>query len=177
MQLHVSMMSEYSDEDEDLLSFESRRALGRDPMNRKIIAKLQDDGRASYMQISRELGTSEATVRARVNQMTKARVLRVVGVPDPVALGYEGYALVAMKLAVSAKPRDVSERFEKQDEVTYILFGTGRHDLVIEIICGTHREMREFIFTHCYGHDDIAEVEPIMALALNKYLGLKWGAP
>ncbi len=153
-----------------------RRALGADAMNRRIIARLQEDGRVPYSVIARELGTSEGTVRNRVNQMVAAKVLRVIGVADPVALGNEGYALVAMRLSAGADPRLVSERFEACDEVTFVLFAAGQFDLVVEVICETHRNLRDFLLEHCYGQVDIASVEPMLALALYKNL-MKWGRP
>jgi Lrp/AsnC family transcriptional regulator for asnA, asnC and gidA len=153
-----------------------RRALGADAMNRRIIARLQEDGRMPYSVIARELGTSEGTVRNRVNQMVAAKVLRVIGVADPVALGNEGYALVAMRMSAGADPRLVSKRFEACDEVTFVLFAAGQFDLVVEVICETHRNLRDFLLEHCYGQADIASVEPMLALALYKNL-MKWGRP
>ncbi len=153
-----------------------RRALGADPMNRKIIARLQEDGRLPYSVIARELGTSEGTVRNRVNQMIAAKVLRIIGVADPVALGNEGYALVAMRLSAGADPQAASQRFKALEEVTFILFSAGQYDLVVEVICETHRALRDFLLEHCYGRPDIATVEPMLALALYKNL-MKWGRP
>ena len=153
-----------------------RRAIGADAMNRRIIARLQEDGRMPYSVIARELGTSEGTVRNRVNQMVAAKVLRVIGVADPVALGNEGYALVAMRLSAGADPRLVSERFEACDEVTFVLFAAGQFDLVVEVICETHRNLRDFLLEHCYVQADIDSVEPMLALALYKNL-MKWGRP
>ena len=163
-------------EDSDLATSADRRALGADPMNRRIIARLQEDGRIPYSVIARELGTSEGTVRNRVNQMIAAKVLRIIGVADPVALGNEGYALVAMNLNAGADPRVVSRRFEALEEVTFILFAAGRYDLVVEVICETHRGLRDFLLEHCYGQPDIAAIEPMLALALYKNL-MKWGRP
>lgn len=163
-------------EDSDLATSADRRALGADAMNRRIIARLQEDGRIPYSVIARELGTSEGTVRNRVNQMIAAKVLRIIGVADPVALGNEGYALVAMNLNAGADPRVVSRRFEALEEVTFILFAAGRYDLVVEVICETHRGLRDFLLEHCYGQPDIAAIEPMLALALYKNL-MKWGRP
>ena len=137
---------------------------------------LQEDGRVPYSIIARELGTTEGTVRNRVNQMIDAKVLRVIGVADPVALGNEGYALVAMRLGPGADPRSVSARFEACDEVTFVLFATGQYDLVVEVICETHRDLRDFLLEHCYGQPDVVAVEPMLALALYKNL-MKWGRP
>ena len=178
----AAMFSETNDvgfqvaEDTDLAEAVDRRSLGADPVNRRIIARLQEDGRIPYSVIARELGTSEGTVRKRVNQMVAAKVLRIIAVADPVALGNEGYALVAMRLSAGADPRTVSQRFETFEEVTYILFAAGQYDLVVEVICETHRGLREFLLEHCYGQPDIATVEPMMALALYKNL-MKWGRP
>ena len=163
-------------DDSNLVESADRRALGTDPMNRRIIAWLQEDGRTPYSVIARELGTSEGTVRNRVNQMIAAKVLRIIGVADPVALGNEGYALVAMRLNAGADPQVVSQRFEALDEVTFILFAAGQYDLVIEVICETHRSLRDFLLEHCYRQPDIATVEPMLALALYKNL-MKWGRP
>ena len=153
-----------------------RRELAADPTNRRIIEFLQEDGRMAYSTIARELGTSEGTVRKRYNQMVEAKVLRVIGVADPIVLGNEGYALVAMRLSAGADPRKVSARFEACDEVTFVLFATGQYDLVIEVICQTHRDLRDFLLEHCYGQADTVSVEPMMALALYKNL-MKWGRP
>jgi Lrp/AsnC family transcriptional regulator, regulator for asnA, asnC and gidA len=162
-----------SEEDAQALD---RRALGSDELNRKIIAKLQEDGRASYSEIGRDLGLSEGTVRNRVTRMIEARVLRIIAVADPVALGYQGYALVALKLAPGADPRAVSRRFERCEEVTYILFAAGRFNLFVEVICESHAQLTRFLTEHCHSQPDIAAVEPMMALAMYKNL-LKWGRP
>ncbi len=164
------------DQEDDRSTTNNRRALGKDALNRKIIAMLQHDGRMPFSKIAEELGTSEGTVRYRVHQMTEAKVLKIIGVADPIALGNEGYALIALKLGASADPREVSRRFETCDEVTYILFAAGQYDLVVEVICETHRNLREFLLEHCYGQPDIMAVEPMMALALYKNL-MKWGRP
>lgn len=164
------------DEELHLARSATRRALCADPMNRRIIARLQEDGRAPYSVIARELGTSEGTVRNRVNQMVEARVLQIIGVADPVALGNEGYALIAMRLGAGADPRAVSQRFEACEEVTFVLFAAGQYDLVVEVICETHRDLRDFLLKHCYCQPDVSTVEPMLALALYKNL-MKWGRP
>ncbi len=154
----------------------NRRELGSDPLNRKIIEILQHEGRMPYQRIARDLDVSEATVRKRVNRMVEADVLRIIGVADPVALGNEGYALIAMRLNAGVDPRSVSRRFEDLDEVTFILFSAGRYDLIVEVICESRAELRDFLFSHCYGRADIAAIEPMLALAIYKNL-MKWGRP
>jgi Lrp/AsnC family transcriptional regulator for asnA, asnC and gidA len=164
------------EDDEFPVSSEERRAMGSDDLNRRIIAKLQEDGRMPFSNIAKDLGTSEGTVRNRVHQMIEARVLRIIGVADPVALGNDGYAMVALTVAAGADPRDVSKRFIDSDNVTYVLFAAGRYDLLVEVICADHLDLRRFLLEYCYGRADIASVEPILALAMYKSLP-KWGRP
>lgn len=155
---------------------DERRALAADEINRRIIARLQQDGRTPYSTIARELGTSESTVRNRVAQLTRSRILKVIAVVDPVALGYEAYAMVGLTLAVNADPKQVSRRFEQCEQVTYVLFVAGRFDLLVEVITRDHQELSDFLLAQCYNQPDIAGVEPMTALALYKNL-LKWGRP
>jgi Lrp/AsnC family transcriptional regulator for asnA, asnC and gidA len=137
---------------------------------------LQENGRLSFAKIAETLDVSEGTVRNRVNRMTEAKVLRIMAVADPLALGYTGYAMLAMRLGPNADPESVAKRFAKREEVTYVVLVAGRYDLLVEVICEDQKELRDFIFKHCYHHPDIASVEPMMALAMYKNL-LKWGQP
>ena len=147
-----------------------------DSLNRAIIKFLQEDGRLSFAKIAETLFVSEGTVRNRVNRMMEAKVLRIMAGADPLALGYTGYAMLAMQLGPDADPENVAQRFADREEVTYVVLVAGRYDLLVEIICQDQKELREFIFEHCYHHPDIASVEPMMALAMYKNL-LKWGQP
>lgn len=157
---------------------ESIQALDQptDALNRAIINLLQDDGRLSFARIAEMLGVSEGTVRNRVNRMIEAKVLRIIAVADPLALGYTGYAMLAMRFAPNADPDAVAKRFAEHQEVTYVLLVAGRYDLLVEIICENQVQLRDFIFANCYRQPDIASVEPMFSLAMYKNL-LKWGQP
>lgn len=172
----IGILAPDSETELDALDTDERRALAADELNQKIIERLQEDGRASYATIARELGTSESTVRYRVSQLMRMKIIKVLAVADPVALGNEGYAMVGLKLASGADPREVSKRFQESDEVTYVLFVAGTYDLLVEVITRDHNSLRKFLLDNCYGSPDIAEVEPMLALAMYKNL-LKWGRP
>ncbi len=151
-------------------------ALPSDALNRAIIGLLQEDGRLSFVTIARALDVSEGTVRNRVNRMIEAKVLRIMAVADPLALGYQAYAMLGLKLAPGGDPRLTAARFRDRPEVTYVLFVAARYDLLVEVICETHEGLQRFLIEHCYGHPDIAAVEPMIGLAMYKNL-LKWGQP
>lgn len=153
-----------------------RRALGADELNRKIMERLQEDGRTPFSTIARELGTSEGTVRNRVAQMIEAKVLKIIAVVDPMALGYTAYGMIGLKLSAGADPRAVAKSFADCDEVTYVLFVAGRYDLLVEVVCERQEALRAFLLERCYGNPEIALIEPMVGLQLFKSL-LKWGRP
>lgn len=149
------------------------RTLLSDPFNRTIIKFLQEDGRMPYSAIARELNTSEGTVRNRVNQMVDAGALRIVAVADPMALDHAGYAFIGLTLAAGADPRIVAKPFVEREEVLFVLFAGGHYDLLIEVLCKTQEDLRDFILEMCYGKSDIDSVVPMMGLEVFKYQ-LKW---
>lgn len=147
-----------------------------DELNRAIINLLQEDGRLSFARIAEILDVSEGTVRNRVNRMIDAKVLRIIAVADPLALGYTGYAMLGMHFAPNVDPDAVAKRFVAHEEVTYVLLVAGHFDLLVEVICENQSHLRDFIFEHCYRQPDIASVEPMFSLQMYKNL-LKWGQP
>jgi Lrp/AsnC family transcriptional regulator for asnA, asnC and gidA len=97
-----------------------------------IIQILQDDGRASFTSIAKQLNISEGAVRNRVSQLTDSRLLKVIGVANPIALGYNAFALIGLNIAPGSDPQVIAESFGDRDEVTYVVFVAGRFDLLVE---------------------------------------------
>ena len=69
-----------------------------DELDRKIIALLQMDGRASNAKIAREVGVSEGTVRRRLRRLIQEDVVNVVAVPNLEKLGYATTALIGLQI-------------------------------------------------------------------------------
>ncbi len=147
-----------------------------DDVDLSIIRILQDDGRAAFTAIAKQLGISEGAVRNRVGQLIDSKVLRIIGVANPMALGYDAYAMVGLKVAPGYDPQKAAHYFRDMDEVTYILFVAGRSDLLVEVICKTHDQLALFLRKHCYSRKDLASVEPMVGLTMYKSM-LKWGQP
>jgi Lrp/AsnC family transcriptional regulator for asnA, asnC and gidA len=147
-----------------------------DAIDFTIIRILQNDGRAAFTAIAKQLGISEGAVRNRVGQLIESKVLRIMGVADPIALGYDAYAMVGLKVASGHDPQKAAHYFRDRDEVTYVIFVAGHYDLLIEVICETHDQLALFLRDHCYSREDLASVEPMVGLAMYKNM-LKWGQP
>lgn len=139
-----------------------------DDINRKIIKILQEDGRTAFAAIAEQLGVSEGTVRNRVNWMKDSGLLRIVAVADPTAIDYIADAMLGIEVAPGATPQSVAERLAQTPEVVYILWVSGRFDLLAEVVFESREDFLNFMSTECYGQSDIASVETMTGLKMYK---------
>jgi len=140
-----------------------------------IIGILQNDGRTAFTAIAKQLDLSEGAVRHRVGQLIQSKVLKIIGVANPLALGYDAFAIVGLKILPGHDPQEAALYYRDLDEVTYTLFVASRFDLLIEVVCKTHDDLAAFLRSHCYSRPDISAVEPMVGLGMYKNM-LKWGS-
>ncbi|GEM_PF-4899962 len=75
-----------------------RSALSADLPTRRIAAYCQKDDRLRYFNFVNKFNASARKVRHCINQITKVKVLQMVGVADLLANGNEGFAFVKMRI-------------------------------------------------------------------------------
>ena len=139
-----------------------------DDLNRAIIKMLQQDGRLPYKDIAKSLGVSEGTIRNRVHSMKQSGALKIVALTDPMAIRYQADAMIGIKVASPATPRDVAERLAQLGEVVYVLWVSGRFDLLIEVVCESSQAFQKFLEQHCFGHADIDQIEVMSGIEMFK---------
>lgn len=135
-----------------------------DSLNRSIIALLQQDGRMAFSEIAQQLGVTEGTIRNRVGAMKKAGMLRIVAMADPVAAEYKSDAMLGLKVAPGHTVQSVSERLAASDAVVYILWVSGRFDLLVEIVSNDRSEFLNFLDSEIHSQPDIASSETMAGL-------------
>ena len=139
-----------------------------DHLNREIIRMLQQDGRLPYKDIALELKVSEGTIRNRIQSMKQSGALKIVALADPMAIRYQADAMIGIKVANPSTPRDVATRLAELGEVVYVLWVSGRYDLLIEVVCETSGAFQQFLETYCFGHDDIDSIEVMSGIEMFK---------
>lgn len=103
-----------------------RRAL--DPLDEKIIALLQADGRRPNTDIARQLGVAEATIRKRIERMVRDQVMQVGAWADPLKIGLGDYVIIEIQAEPSQIER-VAERLAKLPEICFLGICTGAYDI------------------------------------------------
>ncbi len=138
-----------------------------DPVDRRIVAALQQDGRRPFTRIARSLGISEAAVRQRVARLESTGVMQVVAVADPITCGFKTMAMLAITVAPRAREQ-VAEALHRLPEVSYLVVTAGQFDLLAEVICEDNDHLLRLLSEELAAVDGISEIRPFVYLRLLK---------
>ena len=142
-------------------------------LDKRIIEHLQQDGRRPFTQIATELGVSEAAVRARTNRLVERGILQIVGVTDPLKLGFHQQAMIGIRCE-----RDrliaVADAVAAFPEVDYVVITAGTYDLLIETVCEDNEALLNFLTGRLRRIEGVRETETFVYLRMVKQT-YQWG--
>lgn len=98
-----------------------------DEIDQRILHILRENGRASYTEIARRIGLSEAAVRKRISNLIRRGVIRRFSIEY--TLDGEVRALVLVKTAPPTKTPEVAEMIRVLDGVEAVYEVTGEYDI------------------------------------------------
>ncbi len=145
-----------------------------DDLDKRIIQALQLDGRRPYAQIGRQLKVPEATVRQRAERLISRGVVQIVGVTDPLAMGFQQPALIGLKVE-AGRLHEIAEKIAELDEVTYLVITAGRYDLVCEVVCEDNDHLLRVLTDRVADIEGIRSTETLVELRFVKE-SYQWGA-
>jgi len=143
------------------------------PLDKRIIEHLQQDGRRPFTQIAADLGVSEAAVRARTNRLVERGILQVVGVTDPLKIGFHLQAMIGIRCDAD-KLMNVSDAVAALTEVDYVVITAGTYDLLIEVVCEDNEALLKFLVERLRTIDGVRETETFVYLRMVKQT-YQWG--
>jgi Lrp/AsnC family transcriptional regulator, regulator for asnA, asnC and gidA len=104
-----------------------------DDINKRIIERLQQDGRTSYAALATVVGLSEAAVRQRVARLLDSGVMQIVAVTDPLRLGFARQVMIGLK--ADGDLNKVADALASVPEIDYVVICAGGYDLLVELVC------------------------------------------
>ena len=144
-----------------------------DRIDRDIIQLLQKDGRLPNTVIAKNLGISEATVRARLNRLIEEEYIQIVAVCDPWKLGFE--VTGSIRINVDIKKFDaVTSKLKKLNACWFIVLTTGGTDIYLEFVARSIDELNELIFEKINKIDGVINTEASLILKFVKR-SYRWG--
>jgi Lrp/AsnC family transcriptional regulator for asnA, asnC and gidA len=144
------------------------------PLDQQIIEHLQVDGRRPFTQIAAELGVSEAAVRARTNRLIERDILQIVGVTDPLKLGYDQMAMVGVRCE-GDRLVEAAEQIGGLPEVIYVVITAGAYDLLVEAVCEDNEALLHFLAEKLRKVPGVVATETFVYLRIVKQ-SYQWGS-
>ncbi|MHB1296354.1 MAG: response regulator [Anaerolineae bacterium] len=146
-----------------------------DETDRQIIAVLHENGRRSNVEVARELGVSEGTVRKRVDRLLASGLLKVVGVVDPRAAGYATRVLIFLRVELVHLDR-LAHLLSDRSEVVSVYCVTGEHDIVAEAVFTSDEALMTFLTGTLAGWGGVLSTTTRHVPSVVKH-GYEWSLP
>lgn len=110
-----------------------------------ILEILRKNARAPYLDIAKKLKISESTIRKRVKELEKQRVIKKYSaIVDPSKLGYGSVAMVGIDVRPE-KFLDVAKKLTEYENVKFVATSSGDHMIMTEIWMENSNDLRNFI--------------------------------
>jgi Lrp/AsnC family transcriptional regulator, regulator for asnA, asnC and gidA len=142
-------------------------------LDKRIIEHLQQDGRRPFTQIAADLGVSEAAVRARTNRLVARGIIQIVGVTDPLKLGFQQMAMVGIRCERD-RLIEVAETVGSFPEVDYVVITAGTYDVLIEVVCEDNAALLDFLAERLRAIEGVLDTETFVYLRMVKQT-YQWG--
>jgi Lrp/AsnC family transcriptional regulator, regulator for asnA, asnC and gidA len=149
------------------------RADDLDLIDRRVIGALQAEGRRPYSRIAADLGVSESVVRYRVARLEESGMLQIVGIADPLRLGFDRMALIGLKVRPGAV-HDVCRAVTAFPETSYVAAIAGAYDVIVEVICRDTAHFTELLTQRLHNTEGVLSTESFLVLEIHK-MAYGWG--
>jgi len=114
-----------------------------DNLDRALVQQLQADGRASYSDLAKSVGSNRTVVASHVNELLNSGKVRVIAAVHPRVLGLEVLAHLAVQISGSSE--EALRGIDALDSAVYISETTGSYQIVVEVRMGTMGELYETV--------------------------------
>ncbi len=144
-----------------------------DETDQQIIACLQESGRQTNTDIAGKLGLSESTVRKRIDRLLSDGTIKIVGVADPLKLGYSVVAIIGIQ-CLPSRLREVESAVGQLEEFRFIGLTTGAYDFVAEAWFRSVGDLQRFLTEKLAPIEGIQRIETNHVLKMIRY-AYDWG--
>jgi DNA-binding Lrp family transcriptional regulator len=125
-----------------------------DELDRQIAVALQLNGRATWRQVAKVVGTSESTVARRGRQLLERGLVRVTGQPDAARTGL-GYPVLVQLNCEAGAVKSVARSLAARPDVRFLAVVTSTFDVILELIVPSRARLARILV------DEFSEVEGI----------------
>ena len=146
-----------------------------DALDHRIIAVLQENARLSNAEVAGRVGSTEPTVRRRVERLLHHQVIKIVAVAPPFPLGYHVVAILGIQIDHSVLDA-IEAALRVMPEVRFAGVTLGTYDVVVEAWFHSNAELLAFLHERLSKIAGIQRIESLQVVKMIKYT-YDWGAP
>lgn len=146
-----------------------------DQLDRQIIAQLQANGRRSNVEIARDLGISEGTVRKRIERLVSEGLVQLTAVVDPAHTGCSVRALIFLNVRLPLA-EGVTAILREMPEVMSVYQVAGEYDLIMEAVFSSDTALHDFLAYRVARIEGVVSSKTAHVLSIPKR-GYLWAPP
>lgn len=125
-------------------SMRQTMATNLDSLDFTLIKELEGNAGLKSRQLSRKLGISQSTVIRRIRKLQDDRIIRIVTLIDPFAIGYQGVASIGIRCNAD-KVNEVAHAIGSYSNVQIVAILAGRFDIIAWVVFRELHELSDFI--------------------------------
>jgi len=114
-----------------------------DEIDWKIISLLQADGRRTNVEIARQVGVAEGTVRNRIDRLLAEGVIKVYAAVKAEKIGFQTRVIIGVH-AQWDKVTEIAQRLTNMPEVRSVVSTLGPYNLIVEALFPSNDELGSF---------------------------------
>lgn len=145
---------------------------GLDPVDKKILAALQQDASLSHGELAERVGASAASCWRRIKSLEAAGyLLKTVWLVNPERIGRGVDVLCNVRMrSHMAEARDRFEAFVRgRPEIVECFSMSGEWDYLMRVVVADVGDYHAFLMRHVLGHPSVAGAASHFALEKTKY--------
>jgi DNA-binding Lrp family transcriptional regulator len=140
-----------------------RESVSLTELDRRLVAALQLNGRASWTQVARATGAPESTVARRGQQLIESGLVGVTGVLDHLRCGL-GISLLVRMRCRPGTANTVAEALAELPETRFVTVVTGSADVSAEFVVPDHHAVTRVLVEDLPRPGDITETESMVVV-------------
>lgn len=139
-----------------------------DDLDHKIIAVLQENARLPNAVLAAQIGSTEPTVRRRVDRLLQHGVVKIVAVASPFELGYQVVAILGVQIDHSYLDQ-IENALCAMPEIRFAGVTLGSYDVVLEVWFHSNEELLTFLHGRLSKIAGIQRIESLQVAKMLKY--------
>ncbi|MBT4513404.1 MAG: Lrp/AsnC family transcriptional regulator [Chloroflexi bacterium] len=138
-----------------------------DQLDLRLIEEVRRDALQTQHQLARTLGVNISTVGRRLQHLMDENMIRIVAVPDPLALGFQTQAMIGINIEPGRVGAIASELAALRC-VHHVLINTGQFDLIVWVGFKDDQELSAFVRERLGQIPGLLKYETMMRLRMVK---------